>query len=133
MIQIDMPMPATCYDCPCCYDCMSCALTEKSEFDFEICDEQRMPYCPLQDVPDKNVGKWISVEDDLPKKNEIVIASDGVHAWEVGQFKGLCYTPNRTEDNPRRDYWNWKKNTVKTVKWWMPKEKALPEPPKEET
>ena len=57
MIQIDMEMPATCYDCPFCHDCCSCCLVENSEFDFEICDEQRMPYCPLKEVPD-NAGKW---------------------------------------------------------------------------
>ena len=58
MIQIDMEMPATCYDCPFCYDCMSCTLSDGSEFDFEICDEQRMLYCPLKEVPETNVGKW---------------------------------------------------------------------------
>lgn len=52
MIQIDMDMPATCYDCPFCYDLITCSLVNGKEFDFEISDEQRMPYCPLKEVPD---------------------------------------------------------------------------------
>ncbi len=76
--------------------------------------------------------RWISVNDRLPDKGQIVIVSDGKHTWDVGQYKGLCYTPGRSGDNPRRDFWEWKKNTVKTVLWWMPKENALPEPSKEE-
>lgn len=67
--------------------------------------------------------QWVSVEERLPEKNQIVIASDGEHTWDVGMYKGLCGKPSE---------WNWKKNTVKTVLWWMPKDGALPEPPKEE-
>ena len=52
MIQIDMDMPATCYDCPFCYDLITCSLVSGEEFDFEISDEQRMPYCPLKEVPE---------------------------------------------------------------------------------
>ena len=67
--------------------------------------------------------RWISVKDRLPEKNQIVIASDGEHTWDVGMYKSFCGKPSE---------WNWKKNTVKTVLWWMPKDGALPEPPKEE-
>lgn len=70
------------------------------------------------------VNGWISVKDRLPEKNQIVIASDGEHTWDVGMYKSLCGKPSE---------WNWKKNTVKTVLWWMPKDGALPEPPKEES
>ena len=66
---------------------------------------------------------WVSVKDRLPEKNQIVIASDGEHTWDVGMYKSLCGKPSE---------WNWKKNTVKTVLWWMPKDGALPEPPKED-
>lgn len=66
------------------------------------------------------IGGWISVKDRLPEKNQIVIASDGEHTWDVGMYKSLCGKPSE---------WNWKKNTVKTVLWWMPKDGALPEPP----
>ena len=75
----------------------------------------------LDDAP--TVGGWISVKDGLPEKNQIVIASDGEHTWDVGMYKSFCGKPSE---------WNWKKNTVKTVLWWMPKDGALPEPPKEE-
>ena len=69
------------------------------------------------------VNGWISVKDRLPEKNQIVIASDGEHTWDVGMYRSLCGKPSE---------WNWKKNTVKTVLWWMPKDGALPEPPKED-
>lgn len=69
--------------------------------------------------------EWISVNDELPSIGEKVVISDGVHAWDVGQYQGLSY------DAP--DKWDWRKNAVRTVKWWMPKDKALPEPPREET
>ena len=75
----------------------------------------------LKDAP--TVNGWISAKDRLPEKNQIVIASDGEHTWDVGKYKSLCGKPSE---------WNWKKNTVKTVLWWMPKDGALPEPPKED-
>lgn len=68
------------------------------------------------------IGGWISVKDRLPEKNQIVIASDGEHTWDVGMYKSFCGNPSE---------WNWKKNTIKTVLWWMPKDGALPELPKE--
>lgn len=67
--------------------------------------------------------RWISVKERLPKKNEIVIASDGEHTWDVGMYKSFLGKPSM---------WNWKKNTIKTVLWWMPKDGALPEPPEED-
>ena len=75
------------------------------------------------------VSRWISVEDRLPENKQIVVVSDGIHTWDVGQYSGLSYIPG---GNYKKDFWNWKKNTVKTVKWWMPKECALPKPPQEE-
>ena len=80
----------------------------------------------IQEPKQPELG-WISVEDKLPDKGQIVIVSDGKHTWDVGQYQGLSYIPGLSEGKPNR--WNWKKNTVKTVLWWMPKEKALPEPP----
>lgn len=69
------------------------------------------------------ISGWISVKDRLPNKGQIVIASDGEHTWDVGMYKSFCGKPSE---------WNWKKNTVKTVLWWMPKDGALPEPQKED-
>ena len=66
--------------------------------------------------------RWISVKERQPNKGQIVIASDGEHTWDVGMYKSFCGKPSE---------WNWKKNTIKTVLWWMPKDGALPEPPKE--
>ena len=71
--------------------------------------------------------RWISVEERLPEKNQIVVAVESGRTWDYGQFRGLAY---RGGDKRK---WNWKNNTTKTVDYWMPKKSALPEPPKEET
>ena len=87
-------------------------------------DEEGALNCVIDIIRDsQTVDGWISVKDRLPKKNQIVIVSDGEHTWDVGMYKSLCGKPSE---------WNWKKNTVKTVLWWMPKDGALPEPPKED-
>lgn len=69
---------------------------------------------------------WHRVEDGLPVKGEIVIVSDGKRTWDVGQYRCLAFS-----DGDRTKWW-WKGHTIKTVKWWMRKKDALPEPPKEE-
>lgn len=68
---------------------------------------------------------WRRVEDGLPVKGEIVIVSDGKRTWDVGQYHCLFSSDDRTK-------WWWKGHTIKTVKWWMRKKDALPEPPKED-
>lgn len=68
---------------------------------------------------------WISVYDKLPRKNEKVCVSDGVHTWDCGTFRGL----GSSKDDVT--WWIWKGNTVKIVKWWMPKNEALPPVPQE--
>lgn len=75
------------------------------------------------------VPKWISVEERLPKRNQRVVVTDNKHTWDYGQFNGLAFCFEKDNPNPRM--WNWKKHTVRRVGWWMPKETALPEPPKE--
>ena len=75
------------------------------------------------------VPKWISVEERLPERNQRVIVTDNKHTWDYGQFNGLAFCFEKDNPNPRE--WNWKKHTVRRVGWWMPKETALPEPPKE--
>lgn len=67
--------------------------------------------------------RWVRCEEELPKKGEIVIVSDGKRTWDVGQYRCLL-SDDRTK-------WWWKGHTIKTVKWWMRKKDALPEPPKE--
>lgn len=94
---------------------------EMKQYREGVCEGLEMAMKSVEEAP--TVGGWISVKDRLPKKNQIVIASDGEHTWDVGMYRSLCGKPSE---------WNWKKNTVKTVLWWMPKDGALPEPPKEE-
>ncbi len=67
MIQINIPMPKHCYDCPICYDGYYCPIAMQ-HLDFATCDIQRMDFCPLEEVTDTNAGKWISVKDGMPKR-----------------------------------------------------------------
>ena len=66
---------------------------------------------------------WIPAEDCLPVNGEEIITLGPNGGMECGFFRGLCGT--------HKDKWEWKKHTVRTVKFWMPR-KALPQPPKEE-
>lgn len=69
--------------------------------------------------------KWVSVFDDLPRHNAVVVVSDGKRSWDVGQYHFLFKADDRT-------IWWWKKHTTRKVLWWMYKEDAIPEPPKED-
>lgn len=81
----------------------------------------------LEEAPTvEPTSPWRRVEDGLPVKGEIVIVSDGKRTWDVGQYRCLAFS-----DGDRTKWW-WKGNTIKTVKWWMRKKDALPEPPKED-
>ena len=78
---------------------------------------------PAADVVER--PRWIPVTERLPEKNQVVVAHEGKGTWDFGMFRGIS-----ASGNP--EYWHWKKNTFKHVKWWMPKDGALPDPPKEE-
>lgn len=74
----------------------------------------------LQDVPDNDVGKWISVKDRLPEESGtyIVTANDG-HAQRVSFV--LWQKKNRMWNlTGARSYWR--------VTHWQP----MPQPPKGE-
>lgn len=53
MVQIDMEMPRSCYDCPCCYDLIYCNLSQCG-VDQETAHEKRPDWCPLKEVKDDN-------------------------------------------------------------------------------
>ena len=63
------------------------------------------------------MGEWISVEDRLPEKGQVVLAF-GKKSASTGQYRGF---------ERERKFWRWKGNTIRVVTHWMP----LPEPPKE--
>lgn len=73
---------------------------------------------------DDNGPHWVSVFDDLPRHNAVVVVSDGKRSWDVGQYHFLFKADDRT-------IWWWKKHTTRKVLWWMYKEDALPQPPNE--
>ena len=104
-------------------DCHDCKRDMKScQYDR---DYSLMDFCEwLDDAP--TASPWHRVEDGLPVKGEIVIVSDGKRTWDVGQYRCLAFS-----DGDRTKWW-WKGHTIKTVKWWMRKKDALPEPPKED-
>ncbi len=64
--------------------------------------------------------KWIPVTPDtMPEENKVVVVCGEKGTWDYGTYRGHLNSVNN---------WNWKKNTVKTVYWWMYKEDALPMP-----
>lgn len=66
-------------------------------------------------------SRWIPVtEQTLPRENSTVVAIGKTATWDVGNYRG------HAESNIHR--WNWKKNTIKDVYWWMYKKDALPKP-----
>ncbi len=99
-----------------------------TEFDTDsvilgVIDEQ--PTASLWHMVDDNGPHWVSVFDDLPRHNAVVVVSDGKRSWDVGQY----HFPFKADD---RTIWWWKNHTTRKVLWWMYKEDAIPEPPKED-
>ena len=82
-----------------------------------------------QNVPDTNVGKWISVDDRMPENELMVIGYTPVDGY---MFIGF----HRTHVSTYYEWSDWyiitsmrsTKKITKKVTHWMP----LPEPPKEE-
>lgn len=54
MIQIDIPMPTNCCDCPCCHDGCDCTAIPEARHieddEREHIMEKRMDWCPLKEV-----------------------------------------------------------------------------------
>ena len=70
------------------------------------------------------MNDWISVNDRLPRMEQTVIITDNKRPWLVGRYIGL------TANNPT--VWLWKQNRIMNVKYWMPKDGALPPTPEDE-
>lgn len=65
--------------------------------------------------------RWVPVtEHTLPNHNSVVVVCGEKGTWDFGTYRG--HTQNHI------NFWNWKKNTIKEVHWWMYKEDALPMP-----
>ena len=128
MIQIDIPMPENCYDCPCStfddiMDEVECNIVNDAWFiPEETAKKGRLNNCPLKEVPETNVGKWISVKDRMPDEQETYLIfrkepfGAVTIAWYSGSENGwLALDGGFYADG--------------VVTHWMP----LPEPPKEGT
>lgn len=68
-----------------------------------------------------NKLEWISVYDDLPHYGDEVIVLGPRGGLSCGYYRG-CLTG-------KPDKWDWRLNTIKTVKYWMPREAMPPMPP----
>ncbi len=77
----------------------------------------------IKELVDKDTNvptKWIPVTPDtMPEENRVVVVCGEKGTWDYGTYRGHLNSINN---------WNWKKNTAKTVYWWMYKEDALPMP-----
>ena len=65
MIQIDMPMPTNCLDCPACNEYLTCAIPVNGrkwgENDVREFGQSRPEWCPLkeQEAVEPKTGHWI--------------------------------------------------------------------------
>ena len=115
LIEREASIEAVCNACGLAGLCLENKLRRKKG---AVCDS----ITALRSVP--VASRWVRCEEELPVKGEIVIVSDGKRTWDVGQYRCLAFSDDRTK-------WWWKGHTIKTVKWWMRKKDALPEPPRE--
>lgn len=81
----------------------------------------------VQDVPDNNIGKWISVKDRLPKCGEKVLVYIKFSQDSESDFEDeICQSTYRGKlVGTKKDVWTWQSDYVTH---WMP----LPEPPEGE-
>ena len=76
----------------------------------------------LEKMP--SAQRWIPVTlETLPNLNSVVVVCGRKGTWDYGTYRGWYGDIHS---------WNWKKNTIKHVYWWMYKADALPEPYKGE-
>lgn len=69
--------------------------------------------------------RWIPVtKDTLPVKGKVVIVKGKTGTWDFGTYRGYSHVIGEGDIH----LWEWKKNTLKRVYWWMYKDGALPEP-----
>lgn len=143
MIQISIAMPKCCDECDIQTGGNYCPIARKP-MDFEVCSYQRMPFCPLEEVPETNIGKWISVKAGMPTEKETIFAKfKGTDQWSPAMFATSSEDVRvvvRFEDGTRKVWhdntmdgkWKCERDNVypkRTVIYWMPN----PELPKEET
>jgi len=68
--------------------------------------------------------RWIPVTlETLPNPNSVVVVCGEKGTWDYGTYRGWYGDIHS---------WQWKKNTIKHVYWWMYKTDALPEPYRED-
>ena len=67
MIQIDMSMPTTCFDCPACNEYLDCAIPvsgrEWGENDVSEFSQGRPEWCPMKEQEAVELVKWIYPTD----------------------------------------------------------------------
>ena len=103
-----------------------CTVCPWDKYNFGMCAEKLlMDAADAIEALQAAQPHWVSVFDDLPRHNAVVVVSDGKRSWDIGQYHFSFKADDST-------IWWWKKHTTRKVLWWMYKEDAIPEPPKED-
>ena len=95
MVQIDMPMPKNCLDCPACNEYLMCAIPVNGrkwgENDVREFGQSRPEWCPMKEQEAEN-GEWITIwQEDDPDTS--------IHA--------RCSICNRISKRPVGEYCKW--------------------------
>ena len=100
-----------------------------------ICDQtailnDAITILKAHDVPETNVGKWISVKDRLPEERINPNTNDFEYVLCATTFGDVrAYKYGMIDGNIEAHFWHGFGMVDKYITHWMP----LPEPPKEET
>lgn len=88
MIQIDMPMPKNCLDCPACNEYLMCAIPingrKWGENDVREFGQGRPEWCPLKEQEAMNVDAFVQWCIDSHIMGDATVS--GIKYW-VGKYK----------------------------------------------
>lgn len=108
MIQIDMPMPTNCIDCPACNEYLMCAIPVNgrgwSESDVKDFSQSRPEWCPMKEqeaVTGSADGTWIQKADATGHEysmcsacETVINTPDGYGGYYKLDMSGAKYCPN---------------------------------------
>ena len=101
MIQIDMPMPTNCLDCPACNEYLICAIPingrKWGENDVKDFSQSRPEWCPMKEqeavnwtkctdrIPNKD-GEYLVVKSIMGMFNKIDVCAFALNLHEIDEF-----------------------------------------------
>ena len=90
MIQIDMPMPTNCLDCPACNEYLTCAIPVNGrkwgENDVREFGQGRPEWCPMKEQKEMNVDTFVQWCVDSHIMGDATVR--GIKYW-VGKYKEI--------------------------------------------